>query len=325
LAGWRIPLAVVLTAIVAGLTWFGHLGRAFFAILTLGFIVITVAVLVSGLNVPVHPTGTTGHAEPLAAALAFPVAMALATGVEAPSSAIAQLGQLDDTGRRRFGRVTLWLTLGIVGTITLGLTAEAVHLRIGIPAANSTQIADLASRAAHPALYGLFQLVTALLLLSAASSSFQAGPGLLKALARGHAETGILPKLWGITNRHHTPYWGVLLFLVVSAAVIGAAGGQDQRLVLFYAVSVFLSFLAGLLAMARFSAAGRQWGQLAVNIVGATVVGFTLVVNLARGQPIASLAAALLIAVVLYGLWVRAGRPRGIRSVAAKAEQPDDA
>ena len=59
--------------------------------------------------------------------------MALATGVEAPSSAIAQLGQLDDAGRRRFGRVTLWLTLAIVGSITLALTAEAVHLRIGIP------------------------------------------------------------------------------------------------------------------------------------------------------------------------------------------------
>src|SRR5205085_4977193 len=126
----------------------------------------------------------TGADASLAIALAFPVAMALATGVEAPSSAIAQLGQLDDVGRRRFGRITLWLTLGIVGTITLGLTAEAVHLRIGIPAANSTQIADLARHAASPRLYELFQGVTALLLLSAASSSFQAGPGLLKALAR---------------------------------------------------------------------------------------------------------------------------------------------
>jgi hypothetical protein len=37
-----------------------------------------------------------GHAAPLAVLLAFPVGMALATGVEAPSSAIAQLGQLDD-------------------------------------------------------------------------------------------------------------------------------------------------------------------------------------------------------------------------------------
>ncbi len=66
-------------------------------------------------------------------ALAFPVAMALATGVEAPSSAIAQLGQLDDAGRRRFGQITLWMMLGIVGTITMGLTLEAHHLQSGIP------------------------------------------------------------------------------------------------------------------------------------------------------------------------------------------------
>ena len=339
LAGWRIPLALGLTALVAGVTWFGHLGRTLFAVMTLAFVAITVAVLAGGLGAPVHPSGTitttAGHSAPLAVALAFPVAMALATGVEAPSSAIAQLGQLDDAGRRRFGRITLWLTLGIVGTITLGLTAEAVRLRIGIPAANSTQIADLAGRAAHPALYGLFQLVTALLLLSAASSSFQAGPGLLKALARQHAgigadsgtetgtETGILPALWGRTNRHHTPYWGVVLFLIVSGVVIAAAGGQDQRLVLFYAVSVFLSFLAGLVAMARFSARARRPGPLVVNLVGAIVVAFTLVVNLARGEPIASLAAAVAIAGLLYGLWVRAGRPRGIRNVAAEAEQAD--
>lgn len=151
LAGWRIPLALGLTVPAAGLTWFGHLGRTLLAVMTPAFVAITVAVLASGIDAPVHPSGT----------------------------------------------------------ITLGLTAEAVRLHIGIPAANSTQIADLASGAANPTLYGLFQLVTALLLLSAASSSFQAGPGLLKALVRQHGQatdTGILPKLWGRTNRHHTPY-----------------------------------------------------------------------------------------------------------------------
>lgn len=329
LAGWRIPLALGLTALVAGVTWFGHLGRALFALMTLAFVAITAAILTSGVGAPVHPSGTitstAGHDAPWAVALAFPVAMALATGVEAPSSAIAQLGQLDDAGRRRFGRITLWLTLGIVGMITLGLTAQAVRLRIGVPTANSTQIADLASHAANPTLHALFQLVTALLLLSAASSSFQAGPGLLKALARQHnqtSDTGILPTPWGRSNRHHTPYWGVLLFLIISGAVITAAGGQDQRLVLFYAVSVFLSFLAGLIAMARFAARARRLGALTVNVVGAAAVAFTLAVNLARGEPIASLAAALLIAALLYAMWVRAGRPRGIRNIAAEAEQP---
>ncbi|WP_438484769.1 amino acid permease [Streptomyces sp. S186] len=327
IASWRIPLALGLTAAVAGLTWLGHLGRAVFAAMTLAFIAITVAVLTGGIDAPVHPSGTithhAAHAAPLSVALAFPVAMALATGVEAPSSAIAQLGQLDDVGRRRFGRITLWLTLLIVGGLTLGLTVEAVHLRIGIPAPDSTQIADLARRADPGTRYALFQLVTALLLLSAASSSFQAGPGLLKALARHRGpggDTGVLPRVWGTTNRHHTPYWGVLLFLAVSGAVICAAGGEDQRLVLFYAVSVFMSFLAGLIAMARFSARDGDLAQLAVNLVGALAVAFVLVANLARGEPIASLAAALLIAGGLYWLWVRAGRPRGVRDVTAEAE-----
>src|SRR5438067_12994607 len=127
--------------------------------------------------------GPRHHARALSVLLTFPVAMALATGVEAPSSSIAQLGQLDDAGRRRFGRVTLWLMLAIVIVLTAGLAALAVHLRVGVPPANSTQIAEVARAATGSgALFAAFQMTTAMLLLAAASSSFQAGPGLLKAL-----------------------------------------------------------------------------------------------------------------------------------------------
>jgi hypothetical protein len=256
--------------------------------------------------------------------LAFPVAMALATGVEAPSSAIAQLGQLDDPSRRRFGRITLWLTLAIVGTLTLGLTATAVRLHIGIPKPDSTQIADVAKASVGHGLFAAFQIFTALLLLAAASSSFQAGPGLLRALARRThrtgAETGVLHPRLGATNAHHTPYWAVGLFFVISALVVLVAGGHDQELVLFYAVSVFMSFLVGLIAMAKFSREARKPWSLAMNSLGALVVAFTLAINLSRGDPIASVAAAVLIAVLLYVLWARAGRPRGIAQVVVEAE-----
>src|SRR5262245_52619428 len=150
LAAERIPLALALVALVAGLTWFGHGGRVVFGVMTSLFIVAGVIVLAAGWISPASTTGhapVTGSASPalVAVILAFPVAMALATGTEAPATSIAQLGQLGKDGRWRFGRGTLGLTILIVGGLTLGLTALAVHLHVGIPGHDSTQIADLAN------------------------------------------------------------------------------------------------------------------------------------------------------------------------------------
>ena len=131
LARIRVPLALVLLLIVAGLTWFGHGGRAVFAAMTILFAVVASTLIVVGLVAPQGPAPhgqlvTRGPASSglLAVLLAFPVAMALATGVEAPESAIAQLGQLNDDGRRRFGQVTLWPA----GKVRDGLTKGAYRL-----------------------------------------------------------------------------------------------------------------------------------------------------------------------------------------------------
>jgi len=329
-APYRVEIAVALCVLVAAITWFGHLGRSVFATMTVAFVAVAVPVIVLGFLHP-HTVGTApvqgnGSATMWTVFLAFPVAMALATGVEAPSSAIAQLGQLDDRGREHFGRTTLWLTFAIEGTLTIAIAVLALKLRTGIPAEDSTLIADLARNATGDgALFALFQLTSSLLLLAAASSSFQAGPGLLKALARrtrGNGETvGILHPSLGRVNVHHTPYWAVAVFLGVAAAVVVAAGGRDQELVLFYAVAVFVSFISGLLAMARFSLQERRHGHMVVNAVGALVVLFTIAVNLGRGYPIVSLVASATVGGLFAWLWVRQGRPRGIAQVEAEAER----
>ena len=319
----RVPLTLVLLTVVAGLTMFGHGGRSLFALMTVAFVAVGSVVIgaaflgpVSPGHAPLHASG--GHGPSIAILLAFPVAMSLATGVEAPSSAIAQLGQLDDAGRRRFGRITLWSMLAIVLWLSVGLSAAAVHLHIGIPPPDSTQIAETARAAVGGGgLFAAFQLTTGALLLAAASSSFQAGPGVLKALAIGGGGTGVLPARLAITNRHHTPYWGVALFLAAAGVTAVGAGGHEQRLVLFYAVAVFIAFLGGLLSMMRFFVAEGRWLLCATSAVGAAAVAITLCINLARGYPIASLAAALAIAAVLHRFWVRAGRPRGVSDTEA--------
>ncbi len=328
LAPARIPLALALVALVAALTWFGHGGRLVFAVMTMLFIIAAVAVLAVGWVEPASSSGeapTTGSASPalVAVILAFPVAMALATGTEAPATSIAQLGQLDNRGRWRFGRGTLALTIVIVGGLTMGLTALAVHLNVGIPGSDDTQIADLAKTAVGDgAVFGFFQLSSSALLLAAAASSFQAGPGLLKALSRTWPDgtPGLLPGRLGEVNRHHTPVLAVVAYAVISAAIILAAGGHEQELVLVYAVAVFVSFLAGLLAMAHFSRRQRAWLLLAVNLTAAVVVAFTLIVNLARGYPLIAIAGTVLVAGILHWRWIRAGRPRGIETVERSAE-----
>jgi hypothetical protein len=323
----RLELAVGLCCLVAGLTWFGHGGRTLFALMTLSFVAVGSLVILRGLvatvgqgHAPLDPApGDNGIGAVL---LAFPVAMALATGVEAPSTAVAQLGQLDRAGKVRFGQTTLWLTLGIVAWLTIGLTMLAVRLRVGLPPANSTQIAQIARTAAGDGLlYAAFQLTSAVLLLAAASSSFQAGPGLLKALAGDARGAGILPRTLGHSNRHHTPYWSVVVFLAAASLIVIAGGGREQELVLFYAVAVFVSFLFGLLAMSAFSWRERRWGFLVVNVVTVAAVVLTLVVNLRRGYPIASLVAAGAVAGLLWWLWVRSGRPTGVSEAERLAEE----
>jgi hypothetical protein len=178
-------------------------------------------------------------------------------------------------------------------------------------------------------LFATFQAVTSLL-LAAASSSFQAGLGSAQgtgpAPAAGRDGDRGTARLVRPANRHHTPYLAVGLFALVTAGVVVAAGVYGQRLVLFYAVSVFLSFLAWLIAMAIFARGERRQAPLVLTIVGAVVVAFTLAVNLTRVDALASLGAALLISLGPYRLWVRAGRPGGIATVAAdsgRTVEPD--
>jgi type III secretory pathway component EscV len=63
-----------------------------------------------------------------------------------------------------------------------------------------------------------------------------------------------------------------------------------------------------------------------VSVTGALVVGVTLAIDFARGYPIVSFMAACVIAAILYWMWVRAGRPRGVAQAEriAEVDEPAD-
>jgi len=75
--------------------------------------------------------------------------------------------------------------------------------------------------------------------------------------------------------------------------------------------------------MTRFSLRDRRPGLAVLNAAGVIAVAFTLVVNLGRGYPLLSLAATALIALTLYLLWRRAGRPSGVEQGERLAEAAD--
>ena len=322
----RTPIGLALVGLVAGVVLLGQLGRVAFAIATQLFVVLAVSVIVAGLLA--DPVGaSTGNAAPAPllsdaalgpVMLAVPLGMALATGVEAPSNAIAQLPQLDDTTRRRFGRWTLWLMIGIVGTLSIGFAVVAVRLGAGLPPADSTLLAEVARRSVGDGVaFAAFQAVSALL-LSAAASSYLAGSGVLKALATlGREGEGLVPTVFARINRFLVPEWGVTVVLV-AAAILVAAGGREQRLVPFYAVAVFASFLAATCACARLSYRDRRWGPMALNLLGAVLVGSVLAINATRLPGAIALLASAAVAAYLWRMWVARGRPSGVAGSGAR-------
>ncbi len=326
----RTPLGLALVAIVAGGVLLGQSGRVAFAIATLGFIGLSLYVIVAGVasldSVPSADAHHTGGGTPLifSAAigpvlLAVPLGMALATGVEAPSNAIAQLPQLDDRSRRSFGRLTLWLMVGIVGFLTIAFAALAVGLGTGLPPSDSTLLAEIARDSTGGGfLFGAFQGASALLLLSAAASSYLAGSGVLKALAMlGRHGEGLVPQRFARVNRFLIPEWGIAVVLV-AAAILVAAGGREQNLVAFYAVAVFASFLAATIGCARLSYRGGRRGALALNLIGAVLVAAVLAINATRLDGAIALAASGLVALYLWRVWVARGRPGGVAGASAR-------
>lgn len=323
----RTPLGLALVGLVAGFVLLGQVGRLAFALATQLFVVLAVWVIVAALFAgPVTASEGEAWSGPLLAdaaigpiMLAVPLGMALATGVEAPSNAIAQLPQLDDRDRRQFGRWTLWLMIGIVGVLTAGFAAAAVRLRVGLPPEGSTLLAELARRSVGDGLaFASFQAASALLLLSAAASSYLAGSGVLKALATlGREGEGLVPSIFGRINRFLVPEWGVTVVLV-AAAILVAAGGREQRLVPFYAVAVFASFLAATIGCARLSYRDRRWVSLALNVLGSLLVGLVLAVNATRPEGAIALLASAVVAAYLWRVWVSRGRPTGVADAGAQ-------
>jgi len=176
---------------------------------------------------------------------------------------------------------TLAVMAALLGILFIGLTFLAVNLgitHIDLPE-KKTVISQIAS-----SIYGngtipffLFQAFTALLLVLAANTSFNAFPRLLAILATD----GFIPRQFSFRGDRLAFSHGIIVLASIAAALIVLFGGETHLLIPLYAVGVFIDFTISQSGMIRHWRRERPPGwrrRLAINAFGCALTAIVAVV-----------------------------------------------
>jgi amino acid transporter len=211
---------------------------------------------------------------------------------------------------------TLAVMAALLGVLFIGLTFLAVNLgltHIDLPE-KKTVISQIAS-----GIYGdgtipffLFQAFTALLLVLAANTSFNAFPRLLSILATD----GFIPRQFSFRGDRLAFSHGIIVLASIAAALIVLFGGETHLLIPLYAVGVFIDFTISQSGMIRHWRRERPPGwrrRLAINAFGCALTAIVAVVVTIAKAP-QSLIVIFLIP-VLVGLMAFVHRQYGAQSI----------
>jgi amino acid transporter len=196
---------------------------------------------------------------------------------------------------------TLAVMAALLGVLFIGLTFLAVNFgitHIDEPA-KQTVISQIART-----IYGdgtvpffLFQGFTAVLLVLAANTSFNAFPRLLAILAID----GNMPRQFSFRGDRLAFSYGVLVLASLAATIIVVFGGETHLIIPLYAVGVFIDFTISQAGMIRHWRRERPRGwrrRLAINAFGCVLTAIVAVVVTIAKAP-QSLIVILLIPVIV--------------------------
>jgi amino acid transporter len=176
---------------------------------------------------------------------------------------------------------TLAVMAGLLGVLFIGLTFLAVNFgitHIDEPE-KQTVISQIAARVygAGTIPFFLFQAFTALLLVLAANTSFNAFPRLLAILAiDGH-----MPRQFSFRGDRLAFSYGIIVLASVAAFLVWFFNGETHSMIPLYAVGVFIDFTISQSGMIRHWRRERPPGwrrRLAINAFGATLTAVVAVV-----------------------------------------------
>ncbi len=176
---------------------------------------------------------------------------------------------------------TLAAMAALLGVLFIGLTFLAVNFgitHIDLPE-KQTVISQIAGR-----VYGsgsipffLFQGFTALLLVLAANTSFNAFPRLLAILAIDEH----MPRQFSFRGDRLAFSYGIIVLATIAASLIVVFGGETHLIIPLYAVGVFIDFTISQAGMIRHWRRERPDGwrrRLAINAFGCTLTAIVAVV-----------------------------------------------
>jgi amino acid transporter len=234
----------------------------------------------------IQQTGeTVGTVSILLLLRAFAAGAVALTGTEAIATGVPAFKPPE----ARNAATTLAFMAGLLGVLFIGITFLAVNFgitHIDLPE-KQTVISQVASRVygAGSIPFYLFQAFTALLLVLAANTSFNAFPRLLAILA----QDGFMPRQFSFRGDRLAFSYGIIVLATIAASLIVIFRGETHLLIPLYAVGVFIDFTISQSGMIRHWRRERSHGwrrRLAINTFGAILTGIVaIVVTIAKAPP----------------------------------------
>ena len=194
----------------------------------------------------------------------------------------------------RNAATTLTLMAVLLGVLFVGITFVADSFGI-VPMEGQTVVAQVAAVVYGDGSLGfyLFQAFTALILVLAANTSYNAFPRLAAILA----EDDFMPRPFAFRGDRLAYTFGILLLGGAAIGLIVGFRGDTHALIPLYSVGVFVSFTLSQSGMVRHWLKERSQGwrrRLGINAIGGLMTGIVLVVVLIGKAP-----ASLLVAVII--------------------------